>query len=121
VQISRHLDVLFLIAHRPPSLCHGIHFEITLRRNTKGIGYTVEEGKHGGDIHSLCDLWLAPAMIAENLYVFCGRAVGGFCHLGDVVKQSTLRRAELRFVEFPLGYRLYCFLVGSLNPQEVCM
>jgi hypothetical protein len=113
--------VLFLIANSPRSLGHGIHFEITLRRNTKGIGYTVEEGKHGGDIHSLCDLRFAPAMIAENLHVFRGRAVGGLCHLGDVVKQSALGRSQLGFVELPLRNRLYCFLIGSLNPQEVCM
>jgi hypothetical protein len=113
--------VLFLIANSPRSLGHGIHFEITLRRNAKGIGHTVEEGKHRGDIHGLCDLWLAPAMIAENLHVFWGGAVGGFCHLRDVVKQSALRRGELRFVEFSFRDRLYCFLVGSLNPQEVGM
>ena len=60
-------------------------------------------------------------MIAENLHVFWGGAVGRFCHLGDVVKQRTLRRGQLRFVEFPFGYCLYGFLVGSLNPQEVGM
>jgi hypothetical protein len=113
--------VFFFIAISLNSLGHRIHFKVALWRNAKGVGHAIEESKHSSYIHSLSDLWLAPAMIAENLYVFCGRAVGGFCHLGDVVKQSTLRRAELRFVEFPLGYRLYCFLVGSLNPQEVCM
>ena len=60
-------------------------------------------------------------MIAENLHVFRARTVGGFCHLGDVVKQGALRRGELGFVEFPFRYGLYCFLVGSLNPQEVGM
>jgi hypothetical protein len=113
--------VLFLIANNPRSLGHGIHFEITLRWNAKGIGYTVEEGEHGGDIHSLSDLRLAPAVIAENLHVFWSGAVGRFGHLGDVVKQGALRRGELRFVEFPFRDRLYCFLVGSLNPQEVGM
>jgi hypothetical protein len=109
------------MAIKTGSLGHGIHFEITLGRNAKGIGYTIEEGKHGGNIHSLCDLWLAPAMIAETLHVFRGGAVSGLCHPGDVFQESALSRGEPGFVEFPLRNRLYRFLFCSLNPQEVCM
>ena len=113
--------VFFLITISPGSLGHGIHFEITLRRNTKGIGHTIEESKHGGNIHSLCDLWFAPAMIAENLHVLRGGAVGGLCHLGDVFEENALSRGELGIFEFPLRNRLHRFLVCPLNPQEVCM
>ena len=103
------------------SLGHGIHFEITLRRNTKGVGYTIKEGKHCRDIYSLCNLWLAPAMVTENLYVFRGRSVGGLCYLADVFEENSLRWGELSLVKFPLGNRLHRFFVCSLNPQEVCM
>ncbi len=103
------------------SLGHGIHLQIALRRNAKSIGHAIEEGKHGGNINSLCDLWLAPAMIAKNLYIFCRCAVGGLGHFGDVFEENTLGRGELCIFEFPLRNRLNRFLIGSLNPQEVCM
>jgi hypothetical protein len=103
------------------SLGHGVHFEITLRRNAKGIGYTIKEGKHSGDIDSLCNLWLAPAVIAENLDVFRCGAVSGLCHLGDIFEEDSLSRGELGLVEFSFRNRLHCFLVCSLNPQEVGM
>ena len=55
------------------SLGHGIHFEITLRRNPKSIGHPIEEGKHRRDIHGFGDLGLAPSMIRESarLLVLC--------------------------------------------------
>jgi hypothetical protein len=110
-----------LIGISSDSLGYGIHFEIALRRNAKSIGYTIEERKHGGNIDSLCDLGLTPAMIAKDLYVFCCCAGGGLGHFGDVFEESAFRWAELSFVEFALRNRLHRFLVGSLNPQEVCM
>ena len=60
-------------------------------------------------------------MIAENLHVFRGSAVGGLCHPGDVFEENALSLAEPSLVEFSLRNRLDCFLVCSLNPQEVCM
>jgi hypothetical protein len=113
--------VFFLIAISASSLGHGPHFEITLRRNAKGIGHAIEEGKQRRNIHRLCDLGLAPTMIAEKLHVFRGCAVGGLGHSGDIFEENPLSRGEPGLVEFSLGNRLYCFLVGSLNPQEVCV
>jgi hypothetical protein len=112
---------LTLIGISSGSLGHGIHFEIALRRNAKRIGYTIEEGKQGGNIDSLCDLGLTPAMIAEDLDVFFCCAVGGLGYFGDVFEENALSRCELSLVEVPLRNRLHRFLVCSLNPQEVCM
>ena len=116
-----HRFVFFLIAISKGSLGHGIHFKITLRRNAKGIGHTIEEGKQGGNVHRLCDLRLAPTMIAEKLHVFGGSTVGGLCHPGDVFKENSFSLGEPSLVEFSLGNRLDCLLVCSLNPQEVCV
>ncbi len=60
-------------------------------------------------------------MIAKKLHVFLGCAVGGLCHPGDVFQENALSRGKPGLVEFSLGNRLYCFLVGPLNPQEVCV
>lgn len=60
-------------------------------------------------------------MIAQNLHVCSSGAVGSLCHFGYVVEESALSRGETGFVEFSFRNRLYCFLVCSLNPQEVCM
>jgi hypothetical protein len=37
--------VFFLIVTSKGSLGHGIHFEVTLRGNAKGIGHAIEEGE----------------------------------------------------------------------------
>jgi hypothetical protein len=60
-------------------------------------------------------------MIAENLHVFRGGTVSGLCHPGDIFQENALSLGEARLVEFSLGNRLDCFLVCSLNPQEVCV
>jgi hypothetical protein len=60
-------------------------------------------------------------MIAEKLHIFGGGTVGGLRHPGNIFEENALSLGEPRFVEFSLGNGLYCFLFGSLNPQEVCV
>jgi len=103
------------------SLGHGIHFEITLRRNAEGIGNTIEESKHGSNIHSLRDLRLTPAMIAENLHVFHRCSIRRLGHLGDILEKCSLGWSDLRIIEVSFRNCLHRFVVCSLNPQEVCM
>jgi hypothetical protein len=105
----------------PDSLGHRVHFEIALRRNAKGIGHTIEEGKHGGDVHRLCDLRFGPAMVAKKLYILVCGSIRRLGNPGDIREESSLRVRQVRFVESSLNNRLYRFVVGSLNPQEVCM
>jgi hypothetical protein len=38
-----------------------VHLEVTLRSYSEGIRYSIEEGKHCGDVDSLSDLRLTPA------------------------------------------------------------
>ena len=66
-------------------------------------------------------MYTASAMIAEKLHFILGCAVRGLGHPGDVFEENALSRGEPRLVEFSLGNRLHCFVVGSLNPQEVGM
>jgi hypothetical protein len=114
----RRFAVFFFIAGL---LSHGIHFEISLGRNAKGIGDTIEEGEHRCDVHSLGDLRLAPAVIAEKLHVFGSSSIGRLGHLGDIVEKGSLGRSDLRLIELSFRNGLHCFFVCSLNPQEVCM
>jgi hypothetical protein len=113
-----HRFAFFFIADL---LSHGIHFEISLGRNAKGIGDTIEEGEHCCDVHSLGDLRLAPAVIAEKLHVFGSSSIGRLGHLGDIVEKGSFGWSDLRLIELSFRNGLYCFFVCSLNPQEVCM
>jgi hypothetical protein len=113
--------VSFFIAITHSSLGHGIHFEIPLWRNTEGIRHSIEESKHRGYIHSLCDLWLAPTMMAENLYVFHRCSIRRLSHLGDIIEKRSLGWRDPRVIELSFCNRLHRFVVCSLNPQEVCM
>src|SRR5262249_21172603 len=76
------------------SLRHCIHLKIALRRDTKRIGYTIKECKHGGNIHSFGDLRLSPSMIAESLDILFRGAICGFCHLCYVVEESPFSCAQ---------------------------
>ena len=96
-----------------------IHLEVALRGDTKRIGHTIEESKHGRNIHSLGDLRLTPSMIPEILYIFVRCAIRGLCHFCHVVEERAFSRAQLGLIQSAICNRLHCLLVCSLNPQEV--
>ena len=64
---------------------------------------------------------LAPALVAKSLNIVGSGAVR---RLGDepgVVQQRTLSRSQAGFVELARENRGYTLVIGSLNPQEVCV
>src|SRR5579863_613381 len=103
------------------SLGRGVHFKISLRRNTECIRHPIEKSEHGRDVDGLGNLRLGPSVIAQLLHVLGSGAIRSFRHLCHVVQQRALSIAELRFVEFALDQRLYSVFFCSLNTQEVCM
>ena len=42
-----------------------------LRGNAERIGHAIEKRKHRGDVDRLGDLWIGPAVVAQNLHVPC--------------------------------------------------
>lgn len=112
---------LFLVPSMPLLLRQTVHLKITLRRNPESVGNSIEERKHGSDVHRLGDLRFRPTMIPKPLHILVRRAIGCFCHLGYVIKQCPFCRGQARFFQIALRYRLYRALFGSLNTQEVCM
>jgi hypothetical protein len=92
-----------------------------LRGNAEGVGYAVEEGEHCRDVDRLGDLGLSPTVLAQELYIIRGCAIGCFGHLGDVFEQCPVGVVERCVLKVACDQRLYCFFFGSLNPQEVSM
>jgi len=90
-----------------------------LGRNAEGIGDTIEERKHGGDIHRLSNLFLLPARISEFLHVLDRGFVSGFRNQFYVLQQCPLARAETGFLELSAEDCFYALICCSLNPQEV--
>jgi hypothetical protein len=78
-----HFDMRFM------TLLFGepIHFQITLRSDSKRVGHSIEKGKHRCDVDRFSDLRFGPTVIAQLLHVLIGSAIGRFCHLGHVFKQ----------------------------------
>ena len=60
-------------------------------------------------------------MIAEFLHILRRSAVCRFRHFCYVVEEGALSHAQLGFIQLAFRDGLYCFLVCSLNPQEVGM
>jgi hypothetical protein len=60
-------------------------------------------------------------MIPESLYVLWRGTICSLCDLGDIFEKNTLSLTQAGFVELAFSNCLYCFLFGSLNPQEVGM
>src|SRR5271165_38771 len=100
---------------------HPAQRQIVLRRHAKRIGDTVEEGEQRRDVNRLGDLLLSPAVVAQPLDVFRGRAVRRFGYKLHVLHEGVLRLRQARLVEFALQYRIHALIVGPLNTQEVGM
>jgi hypothetical protein len=96
-----------------------VHLEIPLRRNTEGVRHPVKEGEHGCDINRLGDLRIRPTVLAQDLHLFRGRAIGCLGHSGDIFKQRPVCGVEARVLKIALNQRLDCLFFCSLNPQEV--
>jgi hypothetical protein len=60
-------------------------------------------------------------MIPQALHILVGGAIRRFRHLGYVIKQGMLCRAQAGFFQVALCYCLHRIFFGSLNTQEVCM
>jgi hypothetical protein len=95
--------------------------QVILRRNAEGVGNTIEEGKHGCDIHGFSNLFLLPARVAEPLHVVRSCLVSRFCNQLYVLEQCPLARSETGFVKLAVEDCLYALICGSLNTQEVSM
>ena len=89
--------------------------------NAEGICHAVKEGEHRRDVDRFGNLGLSPTVLAQELYIFRGGAVGRLGHLGDIVEQRTVGVVELRMLKVACNQRLDCFLFCSLNTQEVSM
>ena len=60
-------------------------------------------------------------MRPQYLHVLGGRAISCLRHLLYILQQRALRIGEICFLQLALSDCLNCFLIGSLNTQEVCM
>ena len=95
--------------------------QVIRRRHAKGVGNTIEEGKHGRDVHSFRNLILTPPEIPQSLNIFVGRTV---CSVGDqlnVTKQADLPAGKSCFIQLTFQDGLNTFIGCSLNTQEVSM
>ena len=92
-----------------------------MRGNAEGVCHTVKEGEHCRDVDRLGNLGLGPTLLAQDLYIFRGGAIGRLGHLGDIVEQGPVGVVERRLLKVARNQRLDCFLFCSLNPQEVSM
>jgi hypothetical protein len=92
VLVSR-LFVVCVISSLARSFRHAIHFEITLGRYPESIGDPIKEGKHRGYVHSLSNLGLTPAMIAEYLHIFRCRTIRGFRNFCHILEEYAFRSA----------------------------
>jgi hypothetical protein len=103
------------------SLGHLVHFKVALRGDAEGVGHAVKEGEHRRDVDRLGNLGLAPTVVAQDLYIFRGRAIRRLGHLSDIFEQHAVCVVERRLLKVARNQRLDRFLFCSLNPQEVSM
>jgi hypothetical protein len=74
--------------------------EVVLGRNSEGIGNPIEEGKQGGNVHRLGNLFLFPAGGSQFLNIFGSGAVRRFCDQLGVFEQCPLCRREAGILQF---------------------
>jgi hypothetical protein len=82
------------------SRCQFPGHEVVLGRNSECIGNTIEEGKQGGNVHRLGNLFLFPADGSQFLNVFGSGAVRRLCDQLGVFEQDTLCRREAGILQF---------------------
>lgn len=107
--------------HTLALLRQAVHLEVALRRNAEGVGDTVEEREHCGDVYGLGDLRLRPTRVAKLLNLFGRCARCRFGHFLNVIEQEALCDAKSGVVEVTFGDGCYCLVLCSLDTQEVGM
>jgi hypothetical protein len=90
-----------------------------LGRNAKGICDTIEEGKHGRDVHCLGNLFLFPTDLSELLHVLRRGFVSSFRDQLYILQKGALGVTETGFIKLTLEDCFYALICGSLNTQEV--
>lgn len=94
-------------------------YEVVLGRHAKGIGYTVEEGKHCDYVNSLGDLVFRPACFSQFLDVLMCGVTGCPGYQFCILEQRMLSGREVCLIELSLGNGCDRLIGCSLNPQEV--
>ena len=94
-------------------------FEIVHRGNTERVCYAIEESEHSGYVYRFGDLWIAPAVFAQEGNVGRSAAVCRLRDLRGVVEQCAFFRSEPRGIEIAGEDGLHLRFLSSLNTQEV--
>lgn len=95
--------------------------EIVLRRNTEGVGYSVEKGEERCDVDSLSNLFFFPTCCSESFDVLGGGAIGSVCDELYILHQDELRPGQAGFLQLAFQNCSYALIGCSLDTQEVGM
>lgn len=93
--------------------------QIILGRHPKCICNPVEECKQRRDVNRLRNLLSCPAVRAQLLDIFCGRAIRRVRDQLDILQQGTLGVGQTGLINLTMQNRSYTFIACSLNTQEV--